>query len=95
MIRSVLMVALRPGTTDEQVEAFGAALGAVPFERRRTFTFGRDLGVREDNMDIAWVADFDDLDAYRDWLADPAHRAVSAELLHPIAAQVVRCQFAL
>jgi hypothetical protein len=37
VIRSVIMVDLRPGTTDEQVAAFRDALAAVPFELHLDF----------------------------------------------------------
>jgi hypothetical protein len=90
VIRSVIMVDLRPGTTDEQVEAFREALAAVPFERRRAFTFGRDLDLVQNTVDIVMISDFDDEQAYRDWAADEAHRAVSAAFLHPIAERITR-----
>lgn len=95
MIRSVIMVAVKPGVTDEQIEAFGAALAAVPFARRRAYSYGRDLGLRDDTMDLIMVSDFDDADAYRDWLVDPEHRRLTAELLHPIMASISRGQFTL
>ena len=95
MIRSVIMVDLRPGTTDEQVTAFHDALAAVPFERRRAFTFGRDLDLVDNTVDLVMISDFDDERAYRDWSTDPAHRKVSAEYLHPIAERVTRGQIAL
>jgi hypothetical protein len=86
------MVDLLPGTTDAQVEAFRDALAAVPFERRRAFTFGRDLDLVENTVDIVMISDFDDEQAYRDWSVDPAHRSVSAEFLHPIAERITRGQ---
>ena len=86
------MVELKPGTTDAQVEAFRAALAAVPFHRRRAFTFGRDLDLVEDTVDLVMISDFDDEQAYRDWSVDPAHRAVSAEFLRPIAERITRGQ---
>ena len=92
MIRSVIMVQLHPGVTDQQVQAFLDALAAVPFERRRSFTYGRDLGLVPDTMDLVMISEFDDEDAYRAWAVDPEHRKASAELLHPIAARLVRAQ---
>ena len=86
------MVDLRPGTTDEQVQTLRDALAAVPFERRRAFTFGRDLDLVENTVDIVMISEFDDEQAYRDWSVDPAHRAVSAEFLRPIAERVTRGQ---
>jgi heme-degrading monooxygenase HmoA len=95
VIRNVIMVRLRAGVTDEQVREFLDAVAAVPFPRRRSFTGGRDLDLVPDTMDIVMVSDFDDEQAYRDWVADPEHRRVSAELLRPIAEQIVRGQFPL
>jgi hypothetical protein len=95
MIRSVIMVSTQAGTTDEQVTAFLEALAAVPFERRRAFQAGRDLGLGSDTADLVTISDFDDADAYRDWVADPAHRHVAEVYLRPIAERVTRVQFAL
>ena len=38
MIRSILLLKFKPGTTDDQIEAFHRELAAVPFERRRAWT---------------------------------------------------------
>ncbi len=95
MIRSVIMVTAKPGTTDEQLTALADALAALPFERRRAFVAGRDLGLVADTVDLVMISDFDDQDAYRDWVADPAHKQVSAELLRPIAERVTRGQIEL
>lgn len=89
------MVKLRAGTTDAQVEQFLDALAAVPFERRRAFSYGRDLELVPDTMDLVMISEFDDETAYRDWSVDPAHRKVSSELLHPIADRIVRGQITI
>jgi hypothetical protein len=86
------MVELWPGTTEEQIEAFRDALAAVPFERRRAFTFGRDLGIVEHAMDLVMISDFDDEAAYGDWVMDEEHRKVTRELLQPMAQRIVRSQ---
>lgn len=95
VIRSVIMVELKPGVTQRQVDAFFDALAAVPFERRRAFTLGRDLDLVANTVDLVMVSDFDDEDAYRDWSVDPAHRKVSDELLKPIAERISRGQIRL
>lgn len=92
MIRSVIMVDLKPGTSEEQVAAFHDALVAVPFERRSAFTFGRDLDLVDNTVDLVMISDFDDEQAYRDWSVDPEHRRVSAEFLRPIAERITRGQ---
>ena len=45
MIQSILLFTLRPGVTDEQVEALRAALAAIPSEGRRNMRLGRDIGL--------------------------------------------------
>jgi hypothetical protein len=45
VIQSILLFTLRPGVTDEQVEALRAALAAIPSEGRRAMRLGRDIGL--------------------------------------------------
>jgi hypothetical protein len=87
------MVELWPGTTEEQIDVYRAAMAALPFDRRRAFTFGRDLGIIENTMDLVMISDFDDEVAYVDWVADEEHRTVSRELLQPMAQRIARSQF--
>ena len=57
MIQSILLFTLRPGVTDEQVEALRAALAAIPSEGRRNMRLGRDIGLLDGAMDLAIVTD--------------------------------------
>ncbi|WP_194895939.1 Dabb family protein [Catenulispora pinisilvae] len=93
MIRSILLLKFTPEATDAQIEAFGAALAAVPFQRRRHFEFHRDVRLTDDAMDAAVIADFDDEEAYRAWVADPGHHQVRSTYLDPIRAQRDRILF--
>jgi hypothetical protein len=45
VIQTILLFTLRPGVTDEQVEALRAGLAAIPFEGRRNMRLGRDIGL--------------------------------------------------
>ena len=90
-LRNTLFVRLKPGTTDEQVEAFRDALGALSFPGRSNFVFGRDLGLRPDNMDLAWSNDFEDETAYKAWTEDAGHNRVREQYLVPIAEHIERC----
>lgn len=90
-LRNTLFVRLKPGTTDEQVQAFGQALGALVSPGRSNFVFGRDLGLREGNMDLTISSDFEDVDAFHAWIADEEHHAVSDKFLQPIAGHIERC----
>jgi heme-degrading monooxygenase HmoA len=93
MIRSILLIKFTSEATDEQIETFGRELGALPFERRRHFEFQRDIRLTDDTMDVAIIADFDDEEAYRDWVADPGHHEVRSRYLDPIRAQRDRILF--
>ena len=43
-----------------------------------SYTIGSDLGLRDDNWGFAIVADFTDVDAYRNYDLDPAHNQARA-----------------
>jgi len=93
MIRSILLFKFKPGTTDEQIEAFHQALAGLPFEGRRSFAFHRDLRLTDDAMDAAVIADFDDEATYRAWIDDPGHHHVRSTYLDPIRGQRERILF--
>jgi hypothetical protein len=85
MVRSIILVTLKPGATDEQVQTFIDALNAVQFEKRHNPICTRDLGLREGNADVVIMADFDDDAAYEEWMDFPPHADVRSNLLGPIA----------
>ena len=72
MIQTVLLFTLRPGVTDEQIEALRAALAAIPSEGRRNMRLGRDIGLVDGAMDLAIVTAYDDEDAYAGGSATPS-----------------------
>jgi Stress responsive A/B Barrel Domain len=92
MIQTILLFTLRPGVTDEHVEALRAGLAAIAFDGRHNMRLGRDIGLLDGTMDLAIVADYDDEDAYRRWFAHPEHARVREELLAPIVDRRERCQ---
>jgi hypothetical protein len=60
VLRHILMIRLKPGVTDEQVNVFMQAIGSVPFPGRQNVVIGRDVGARPGNMDLAVSNDFTD-----------------------------------
>lgn len=87
MIRSILVIKFKPEATEEQIEAFAAALAAIPYPGRRTFEFHRSARLASDpgdSMDALTISDFDDEEAYQGWLADADHHRVRSEFLDPI-----------
>jgi hypothetical protein len=93
MIRNIVLVKLKPGTTDEQIGALRDALAAIPFAGRHNPLVERDLGLVDETMDIVITADFDDEPTYQAWFADAEHNRVRQELLIPFTERSARIQY--
>jgi hypothetical protein len=93
MVRNVVMIRFKPGTSDAQIDAVRVALEAIDFPDRTNLSIGRDAGLRAGNMDFVTLADFPDEDSYRRFDADEEHNRVRRELIAPIAESVERCQY--
>ncbi len=92
MIRHIVLIRYRVPVPAQQVEDLRAALLALPAPGRLAFSMGVDLGLREGNMDLAIVADFEDTEAYHAYDRDAAHDRIRRELIAPIAEHLERCQ---
>src|SRR5919202_5386244 len=94
-LRHVNLLRWKEGTTQVDIEAFGAELLRMREEiaEVRTLFFGPDLGLMEGNVDFAIVEDFDDADAFRRYVAHPAHERMIKEFLRPILASRQAIQF--
>jgi hypothetical protein len=95
VIQTILLFTLKPGTSDEQVEAVRQALSAIDFKGRHNMRFGRNIGLLDGAMDLAIVSDYDDEETYRRWFEHPEHVRVRNELLAPIVDRRERCQIRL
>ena len=95
MLRHVLLIRLKQGVTVDQVDAFVHAITEVPFPGRNNVVIGRDLGIRQGNMDLAVSNDFPDEATYRAWGDDPEHVRVREAFLAPIADRIERCLFSV
>ena len=93
MIRNLTLVNIKPGTTEQQIRAVEDALRSLKLSGLMAMTMGRDLGLREGNMDFGLVIDFEDEDAYHAFDGDAEHNRIRRELIAPIADRVERCQF--
>lgn len=85
-VTHVALFTWKPGTSDESVRNLHDALAELPglIPDIRSFRFGADAGVSVGNDRYAVVAEFDDLDAYRRYAADPRHRDVIDRLVKPL-----------
>ena len=95
MIRHVVLLTFGPEATPERVRALQDGLAELPglIPEIRAYTSGSDLELREGNADLAIVAEFDDVEAYRAYSAHPAHQRLIEDLLTPIVASRAAAQF--
>jgi hypothetical protein len=95
MIRHVVLLTWKPGTTDEQVEQVRKGLSTLPqlVPGIRDYHFGSDAGLVEGNADFAVTADFDDTDGYLVYRTHPAHVDVLSSAINPIVTQRVAVQY--
>lgn len=95
MIRHCVMMSFTDDTTEEQKEAVRGALHRLPdvIPEIRSYRFGDDLGLRDDNFDFVVTADFDDVDSYLVYRDHPDHQKAIAELIAPIVKRRASVQF--
>jgi hypothetical protein len=95
VFRHVVMFKLQPDTTAAQREAILNGLARLPeaIPEIRAFNFGTDAGLAEGNFDVAVVAEFDDVDAYKKYAAHPVHVEFVTTMVRPHLAQRSAVQF--
>lgn len=92
MIRHVSVFRLRPGVNDPQSEELLATLRNMDIKDAPVPIVQRDAGLREGNLDVLFMCDFADAEAYRRWDADPEHMRIRREIVAPLVEQVHRIQ---
>jgi hypothetical protein len=76
MLRHIVLLTFKPEATEDQRAAVAVALdGLRSVPEVRALVCGANVGTAPNHSDFALVADFDDLDAFRRYLASPPHRA--------------------
>lgn len=95
MLRHVVCLSWREGTTDEQIDLICDALGALPgaIPEIRAYSFGADAALVDGNAQFAIVGDFDDAAAWHRYQQHPAHQRVLHELIRPLVAARSAAQF--
>ena len=97
MLRHVVLLKWNEDATAEQIESVVSGMRALPaaIPQIRSYEVGRDLGLRDGAYDLGLVAEFDDADAWRTYLAHPDHVEVVANRITPIMADRASVQFDL
>jgi Stress responsive A/B Barrel Domain len=95
MITHIVTLKLSADAPAGRAEEIAAALLQLPavIPEIKSYRVGPDLGLNEDNYDLALVAQFDDEAGYRAYATAPAHLAVINELVRPALAARSGVQF--
>ena len=95
MLHHIVLITKKDSASDEAVDAAVEALAGLPAEipAIRSYEVVREAGLSERNADLAVVASFDSVEDYQTYLAHPAHAAVGAEHLVPLAEGFAAIQY--
>lgn len=88
MITHIWTMTFTPDATTEQRDALVTAMATLPtqIEGVASFRSGVDLGLNPGNAEVAIVAEFADVDAWRAYLEAPAHVAFVEDHVTPLCA---------
>ena len=97
MLRHVVLMRWKEGTSDAQKRAVREGLAALPaaIPEIRSYRFGDDAALAEGNFDFAVVADFDDVTGFRTYASHDAHQKLIAEHIRPILRDRAAVQYTL
>lgn len=97
LLRHVNLFTWADGASAEAVAALGAELDRMAAEipEVRSVRYGPDLRLMDSNVDFVVEEEFDDADAFRRYLAHPAHDRMVREFLRPILASRHAVQYEL
>ena len=95
MLRHVVLFRLTEDTPEGTLQSLkdGLSLLANSIPEISSYSFGKDLGLREGNYDLGIVADFEDEKAFNRYVEHPDHQAFVADQLRPVLAERVALQF--
>lgn len=96
-LRHVVTFGFRDGTTEEQIAAVTRGLETLPGQIPEIagYRVGPDAGLNDGNQHYAVVADFGSVDDYLVYRDHPAHLAVIAEHIRPIAESRAAVQYVI
>ena len=86
VLRHVVLMRWKPGTSDAQKQAVREGLAALPaaIPQIRSYQFGDDAAIVEGNFEFAIVADFDNRSDFQTYAADDTHQKLIAKRIRPI-----------
>jgi len=95
MFHHITLVRLKPEATAAQVDTAIAKLGELPdrIAAIAGYAIERNAAINPGTFDLAVLASFADVEAYREYQSDPIHKRVGAEYLLPLAAEFASIQY--
>ena len=86
MFRHVVLFKFRADATAEQMAAMQDGLSRLPaaIPVIRSYVYGPDAGVAQDNLDFALVADFDSREGFLAYRDHPVHVEFMNRFVRPI-----------
>lgn len=85
MLTHVVLLKFSPETSEDHLDGIVTSLRGLPavVPSLSNYRVGRDLGLAEDNFQIAVVAEFADEAGYFAYRDDPTHVSIIAEQIKP------------
>lgn len=95
MIRHVVLLNWKEGTSRQAIDAVSAELASLASEisEIRSYTFGPDAGVYRGNASYALVADFDSIEDLKGYVMHPKHQEFLSRVSGPILESFQCAQF--
>jgi len=97
VLRHVVLMRWKPGTSDAEKQAVREGLAALPAEipEIRSYQFGDDLAIAEGNYGFAIVADFENPPDFQAYSVHEVHQKLIAERIRPILQDRAAVQYEL
>ena len=95
MLRHVVLLRWKDGTSPAQIQALREGLSALPaaIAEIHRYEFGSDAAISEGNFDFAIVADFEDRADFERYAAHAVHQKLIAERIRPILRERAAIQY--
>jgi len=97
VLRHVVLMRWKPGTSDAQKQAVREGLAALPaaIPEIQNYQFGDDAAIVEGNYEFAIVADFDNPSDFQTYAANDVHQKLIAERIRPILQDRAAVQYTI
>lgn len=95
-LRHIILFRFNQAATAERVAALSAGLDSLTgsIGQIRSYTHGRDAGVRDGSWDYGIVAEFASVEDFHAYREHPDHQALVRDLLDPITVERASVQIA-